>query len=186
MINNNRLNKSLHSETENIKSLSVERDLLLDNSMLCYTYNETKMEDFTIFDEFDKEQKLSDLLDKDYKICFRFSYLHCSSCIANMLKDLSTISKYIPKDRILLIGEYENKRNFLAFKESNRITLPLYFLDTKSDNDNILKSENMPYICLLNNTMRVENLLIPMKEIPIHSKRYYNTIIKRYFNNKKN
>lgn len=181
--NNMRLNKALHSEIEKIELLGLERDLLLDNSMLYYTYNATKLEDFIVFDEFDKVQKMSELLDDDYKIVVRFSYLDCASCISNMLSELNAISKDVPQERILLISEYDNKRSFLAFKESHKITFPIYFCDAKVEYDHILKSENMPYICLLNNTMQVDNLLVPIKEIPIHSKRYYNIMIKRYFSN---
>lgn len=180
---NYQLKKKIVLAKEKMELLGLERDLLLDNSMLQYSYNEASMKNIKIYSDTDEELMLTDLLEDDYKIVFKFSYLHCLSCVSSILNELDNMSKEIPKEKILILGEYENKRAFEAFKEGHKISLPIYYVNTNNDvGNNVLKKENMPYVCLLNKDLRIRHLLIPMKEIPIHIERYLKIMLKRYMN----
>lgn len=178
------MKKKIELAKESIELLGLERDLLLDNSMLQYSYNETKLSDIKIYNNDNESLMLSDLLEDDYKIVFKFSYLHCLSCVSSILDELNIMANEISKDKILVIGEYENKRAFEAFKKGHKIPFSIFYVN--NDCNNILKDENMPYVCLLNKKMEIKHLLIPMKEIPIHSKRYLKIMVRRSMMNSAN
>ncbi|ADV42754.1 hypothetical protein [Bacteroides helcogenes] len=180
-INYYKLKGILDSNKGVIEMVGMERDLLFDNIMLHYTYNETKLFDVEVVNEDDSQQKLSELFNDDYKLVFRFSYLHCSSCISSIFEELIKLSNDIPKDRFLIIGSYENKRAFLSFKKNHKISYPMYFVKEGTDKNKILEAENMPYFCLLNHDLVVQDLFIPLKEIPLYLKRYLKVIERKYF-----
>ena len=178
---NNQLRKIVSMKENQIASLAMDRNLLLDNFQMQYANNEYSLNDFSLSDTSDTKINLSELLDDNYKIIFRFSYLHCSSCVEFELKNVMKIAQRIPKDRIIIIAEYDNKRGFTAFIKAHNITLPIYFLNENEHANNILQNENIPYVCLMNKQMKIEHLFIPIKEVPIYSERYYHNIIQRYF-----
>lgn len=160
--------------------LNMELNLLLDNSMLQYIYNGLSMANFSVYDEYDNLLKLSDLLDENYKVVLKFSQYHCTSCVDYMLKEVDYITEKSPKDRIIIIGAYENKRIFRTLKKKYDINIPFYFLKIENDSDIILADENVPYICMLNSQMVIKDLLIPIKELPSHIQKYYSIILQKY------
>lgn len=178
---NNQLRKAVSVKVNQISSLGMDKDLLLNNMQMQYANNGNQLNDFSLTDTAGSKLKLSELLDNHYKIIFRFSYLHCSSCVKFELKNIIEIAQKIPKDKIIIIAEYDNKRGFNAFTKAHNVTLPIYFLNENEHADNILQDENIPYVCLMNKQMKIEHLFIPIKEIPIYSERYYHNIIQRYF-----
>ena len=90
--------------------------------------------------------------------------------------------KIVPKDKVLIIGSFENKRTYLSFVKGLNTEFETYFLNVREDYMNILVDENLPYIGLLNNEMFIRDLFIPIKEIPSCTQRYLNVIIDKYFN----
>ncbi|MBW9278953.1 hypothetical protein [Bacteroides fragilis] len=178
---NNHLRKLVSTKENQIGSLAMDKDLLLNNMQMQYANNGYQLNDFLLTNITGSTLKLSNLLDDHYKIIFRFSYLHCSSCVEFELKNIIEIAERIPKDRIIIIAEYDNKRGFSAFTKAHNITLPIYFLSENTHADNILQDENIPYVCLMDKKMKIEHLFIPIKEVPIYSERYYHHIIQRYF-----
>lgn len=57
----------------------------------------------------------------------------------------------------------------------------IYNLSSITKIKDVLKEENIPYCCLINNDMILKNLMIPMKEIPVYSRRYYEIVLNRFF-----
>ena len=178
---NNHLRKLVSTKENQIGSLAMDKDLLLNNMQMQYANNGYQLNDFLLTNITGSTLKLSNLLDDHYKIIFRFSYLHCSSCVEFELKNIIEIAERMPKDRIIIIAEYDNKRGFSAFTKAHNTTLPIYFLSENTHADNILQDENIPYVCLMDKKMKIEHLFIPIKEVPIYSERYYHHIIQRYF-----
>ena len=134
----------------------MDKDLLLNNMQMQYANNGYQLNDFLLTNITGSTLKLSNLLDDHYKIIFRFSYLHCSSCVEFELKNIIEIAERMPKDRIIIIAEYDNKRGFSAFTKAHNITLPIYFLSENTHADNILQDENIPYVCLMDKKMKIE------------------------------
>lgn len=178
---NEKVKEKIAQVTDTIELLGLERDLLLDNSMLCYSYNGKFIADFSVYSIEGDKIMFSELLGEEYKLMIKFSYLHCSSCINTIFDELSKMVEKIPKERVVIIGEYENKRTFEAFSKNKSIPYPIYWVDSREIRDDILKEENMPYSCLINKSMKVENILIPIKELPDHSARYYRIMFERFF-----
>lgn len=179
-VNQKNVRTNLDEAAEEINKLALERALLLDNSILCYTYNGTQLPDLKLYGERGESYKLSELLTAEYKLVVRFSYLHCSSCINDLFHGLSEMINKYSVDDVLLIGEYSNQRAFLAFK--NNFSLPYSVYWIPEGEEDVLRSENMPYACIMNEERIIQNLMIPMKEVPMHSERYYKIMYSRYFN----
>lgn len=178
-LNQKNVRAKLDEAAEKVETLSLERALLLDNSMLCYTYNGVQLPDFLLYDEHNNAFRLSQLLTNKYKLIVRFSYLHCSSCVDDLFRNLDKMIDKFPIDDVLIIAEYSNLRAFLAFKKSFSLPYPIYWV-AEGEAD-ILKDENMPYVCIMNEERIIRNIMIPMKEVPSHSDRYYNIMLDRYF-----
>lgn len=177
---NQQLRNRIATEISSMELLGMERDLLLDNYSLHYKYNEQKFHDVPLISENDELINLSDLLDTDYKIFFKFSYLHCSTCITSVLTELSHYQTELKYDNVIILASYDNKRSFLAFKQNNPIPFQMYFINEKEDTNAILVNENMPYIGIMNKDMVIRDLFIPMKELPSFMKRYIRQMRNKY------
>ena len=169
--------KDIETKTDEIRLLGLENSLLLEYSKLQYVYNEKYIFDTKLHDGMGNERNLSSLLDDEYKLLVKFSQYHCKSCVEHLLNEL----KIVPKDKVLIIGAFENKRTYLSFMKGLNTEFKTYFLNVKEDCMNILVDENLPYIGLLNNEMFIRDLFIPIKEIPSCTQRYLNVIVDKYF-----
>lgn len=178
---NEKVKEKINRVADTIDLLGLERDLLLDNSLLCYAYNGKCITDFSMYNIDGDKIMFSELLDDEYKLMIKFLYLHCSSCINTIFDGLNKMVEKFPKERVIIIGEYENKRTFEAFRKNRSIPYSIYWVNSSEIQDDILKEENMPYSCLINESMKIENILIPIKELPDHSARYYGIMFERFF-----
>lgn len=178
-INQKKVQEKLNIAAKEIETLALERALLLDNCMLCYTYNGVKLPDLVLYDEHSNAFRLSELLTSKYKLIIRVSYLHCSSCVDDLFQNLNAMINKFRTDDVLIIAEYSNLRAFLAFKNNFSLPYPLYWV--AEGEECVLSEENMPYACLMNEERVIRNIMIPIKEFPSHSDRYYNIMWNRYF-----
>lgn len=160
--------------------LMIENSILVDNSIQQIIYNRFSQKDFTIYDNENKSLLLSNLLSPEYKLVFKFSSLHCISCIESILKEIKKLDNHILKERLLIIGSFENKRAVESFKKKYNVEFPMYFI--KNNKEEISGIEDRPYIYLMNNKMTVDYLLYPVKETPILLQQYLKVICKQYLN----
>lgn len=146
--------------------------------MLYYTYNDKKIPNLLLYTIDGDSLHLSELLNDDYKLLIRFSQLNCSSCIDDIFEGLRQVVNKFPSNKVILIGTYDNQRVFQAFIKNYSLPYSIYYSRNSED---VLKEENIPYCCLINNDMILKNLMIPMKEIPVYSRRYYEIVLNRFF-----
>ena len=172
------IRKKLKNASTTIETLSLERALLLDNIMLHYTYNDKKIPNLLLYTIDGDSLHLSKLLNDDYKLLIRFSQLNCSSYIDDIFEGLRQVVNKFPSNKVILIGTYDNQRVFQAFIKNYSLPYSIYYSRNSED---VLKEENIPYCCLINNDMILKNLMIPMKEIPVYSRRYYEIVLNRFF-----
>lgn len=166
------------------KKSSMSTALILNNLSMAYKYDNTTVPNYTIEDCYGKTCRLSDLLyDKKYKLVFFFSYLHCETCIANVLEKLATKKEDISIHDIVVIGEFENKRAVKAYLNNHQIALNVYF-KTDGLHNEVLDEENMPFLCMMNKNLQLDHILIPIKEIPKQLDLYINCMTTRYLKNK--
>lgn len=166
------------AEQEGRKSMII--DLLTGNMKMHYTYNERHLSDFDVVTPEKQRIKLSSLLDDEYKVVFKYSSTNCSSCINSELEHIIKLSRHVPKNRIIVLGEFTNRRQFLASMKGHSIDFPVYQLETKAFGD-LLEKENVPFFFLINKELQVQDLFIPMKELPDFTDLYYQAILKKYF-----
>ena len=131
-----KLRDRLKKSSDAIELLAFERALLLDNAMLHFKYNDIQLPDLQLYTIEGDSLCLSDVLDDEYKLLIRFSYLHCSSCIHELFNGLSQIMEKFPSNRVLLIGTYQNQRTFDAFMTNYSLSYPIYWSNKK---ENILE-----------------------------------------------
>lgn len=181
IIKNFRLKQEITKIIEGISDSAIYYDLLRGNMSMYYSYNETPLADFIVKDRNKNEFKLSQLLDKEYKLIYKYSNTNCFSCIEIELQRIEEVAKRISKERILILAEYSNMREFTAFIEERKLDLPIYYIKKEDFKSLVLEKENVPFVCLLNKDLKISHLFIPIKEIPGHSKRYYSIIYKKFF-----
>ena len=70
---NNHLRKLVSTKENQIGSLAMDKDLLLNNMQMQYANNGYQLNDFLLTNITGSTLKLSNLLDDHYKIIFRFS-----------------------------------------------------------------------------------------------------------------
>ena len=174
------LENLIGEKQEENERLNMKVFLLQDYFMLQYSYSGNSMINCTVHDESGKSFELLDLLGSDYKIVVYFSQKHCDSCIKRIVESLNSLMNKVSLNKILVIGEFENKRNFHAFKKGHDFNFPMYLINEQNNPNSVLIDENLPFICILNNEMTIKDLFIPIKELPDYMMEYYRTIIEKY------
>lgn len=169
----------------NLKALyqgesEMQKGLLLGNMSMTYAYSNYRLPDFPLMDRTGKKVFFSHLMEKEKKLVFRISSNNCSSCIDFTVGYLKSILKIIPQDKIVVIVEGNGKRDLKAFANSLHLELPLYYI-VENTFQGFLEKENLPFFFMSSSELRVEDLFIPIKEIPEHTEYYFRTISKKYF-----
>ena len=182
--------QSLESELESMKdehgNSSMARALLLDNLSLMYDNDNITLPEFVVEDVNGNKLNVKSLFHENrYKLVFFFSYLHCETCISSSLNSIAKATQKITPDNVIIIGEFPNKRAMQAYLFGHSFELPMYF---KNDSVNlgVLEEENMPFLCMMKKDMRINHMLIPIKEIPNQLNRYLESMKGRYFLKDKN
>ncbi len=92
-------------------------------------------------------------------LVFRYSVLHCSSCVYENIQVLDSIYKS-GIEGIIVIAHYDNLRNLLIDYKRNNYSLPIYILS-----ENRLSSEldnlKVPQFILLDSELLINRVFIP-------------------------
>lgn len=155
-----------------------KKDLLLGNMRMSYTYSNRILSDFHLKDLDGNETNFSSLLGENKKICFKFSPQNCSSCIDFGMTYLKSILNVIPSDRVIVLASDGSKRELKTLMKAQEMTLPVYCV-TSDVFDGFL--ENVPFFFVIDRQLCMEELFIPIKEIPEHSDAYFKIISMKYF-----
>ena len=173
--------KSTHDDLKKESRLYMQREnILLYNGLLQFVYNSSEVADCVLSDADGNQYMLSELVDTKPKLIIRISSLHCSSCVAHLLDELKKKIDLILEGRVLMIGAFENKRVFQAFKKTNGINVPFYYVNVYNEQENALGKENLPCLYLLDERMKIENLFIPIKELPDYTGKYFDIMTSRF------
>lgn len=157
-------------------------ELLMDNIKMYYRYENKMINDFDILNIKGEKMRFSSLLDESYRIIFKFSSKNCSSCIDAELKVIMKIADQIDPEKIIILSDGQGMRQLVAFIRERNLKIPIYRISQGSE-ISILEQENVPFVCLMNESLRTELLFIPIKELNGFSEQYYyNTIIPRFIN----
>lgn len=111
-------------------------------------------------------------------IC-RFAEANCESCVNYSINTLLECQDWIGKENILFLGAYRNNKIFNKQKSLYGIS----DFSVLNCRDLSLPAENLgyPYYIILDSTLRVLNVFVPSKRIPLFDREYLKLIGKRYF-----
>lgn len=167
----------LIEQNEEVRQIN---SLLYGNMKLHYIYAERTLQDMILWDKSLNKVTLSDLVDDNEKLVFKFSPSNCSSCIQSSFAALKKIANIISDNQIIIIADKANRREIQALSNSMHLRYPIYLVDEKEFND-ILREENIPFTFVIGRDLIMKDLFIPMKELPEFSDMYYRVIWKKYF-----
>ena len=154
--------------------------LLFGNMRMHYTYADRQLEDIVLTNKSKEEIWLSDLLKEGDALVFKFSSSNCSTCIQSGFTDLKQIAKNIPQERLIVLADKSNKREIQALSNSMNLVYPIYLVNDTAFSY-ILRDENVPFVFVIGEDLRMKDLFIPMKELPDYSDTYYRIVWKKYF-----
>lgn len=137
-----------------------------------YTGNPLKS-DLTITDFNSSEYSLKNIVQFHNKLVFRYSYISCNVCIDTIMKIVNEYSKYVGNDKIIILSQYANKRDYKNFVRINNVKQPIYHLQ-----DSLCRADELglPYFFVINDNMVTNNFFLPRKEYPQMIKTYLESI----------
>ncbi len=158
--------------------------LLLGNIQMHYTYSECQLPDIILIDKLKNEITLSSIIADKRKLALKFSPQNCYSCIEFAMSCLEELALSKPniKERLLIIISDASYREYQAISNSLQSDIPIY-LSNDSAFSTILKEENIPFIFVMNERLCMDDLFIPIKEMPNYSDLYFHIIETKYFRN---
>ena len=136
-------------------------------------------EGLQVFDlDLGNKQYLKDIVGGG-RLVIRFSELNCQDCVNSMAE---MIRKFfdVKKDRILILGSYQSNRTFQLYL--NKLGLENYEAYNIAEGalNDYIDHDNVPYAFLLNNDMRIDNLLIPDFRLAKVTQDYFEIIANRF------
>lgn len=146
--------------------------------------NNTALDDLILINEVKDTLTISSLL-TNKKLVYRFSALHCDSCIINEFENLKKhiINNGLKYQDVIVICYYQNPRNLFTFKRINKLKdFEIYNLL----NDSIeLEAENLsvPYFFVLDSTLKISQSFIPQKHLNQKTNDYLVVALKSLKNN---
>lgn len=174
-----------NGNSENVEALyqgryEMERNLLLGNISLAYSYSNSALPNFSLTKRDGAVIPFSDLMDGGKKMVLKISSNNCSSCIEFCVDYLRTILKVVPSDRIVVVMGGNSKRELLAFTESLGLDVPICYVSGDVF-QGVLVEENLPFFFISDSSLVMEDLFVPIKEIPDHAENYFSTICRKHF-----
>lgn len=144
-----------------------ELDLIIDE----YTdienrTNDKVLKDFSIISEKKDTLLLSGLLSHP-KLIYRFSELHCDSCIIHEFENLrrKIVKEELDQNNIIILCYYEDPRNLNIFKRINKLqNFEIFNLMNNNIGDLVIDSMGVPYFFVIDNELKIDNTFIPLKE----------------------
>jgi len=174
IVNINKLESEIKKCKHSNDKSELENTLLFNTMTLCYEIEGRTIPDMVLKNKENKEAKLSELLNThEYKLVLFFSFFNCESCVTHAMHQIDKISKDLDNDKVIIIAQFENKRQFMSYLNAKKINnLSVFYYDKTDSTFDI----EQPFICLINKNMKTENFFIPIKEIPELSSAYLNAI----------
>ena len=133
----------------------------------------------TIIGEKDSIIYLKDVV-YDNSIILRYSELHCNTCVNAMIEKLTQYSNYIGSKNIVLLLTSATPNYIRQLKKLKKNKFSVYNLTQNLEN--LFNDVEFPYFFIIEkSTMRINSAFIPQKEYPELIDKYFENIIKEYF-----
>jgi hypothetical protein len=123
---------------------------------------------------------LKSLLSDRLTLIFRYNENDCSACVEEALKPLMEFSTKMGIRNILIITSSHNVRTMNIFIRQHAPGIHVF--NSNEDINLPVEKWDTPYFFLIDNSLRVKLVFIPVKEIQNYTWEYLNIIYQRYFN----
>jgi len=122
---------------------------------------------------------LSDIIDSD-KLIFRYSELHCNTCIDAQIDALKANIDLFNKNDVIILTKSTNRQYITQFKKFNKIEFPIYELTDSLEV--IIPDIDLPYYFIIEKkTTRINSAFVPHKEISDITEKYLNLVKEKYW-----
>lgn len=162
---------------------ALSENLNFENKFDEISYNLVRSEKFmkniNLIDLNGNKYSLKEAIGNSPKFIIKFSDSQCSWCMKHIKKYLSIYKKYIDDNDVIFIGDFRSRHDFTVFARLNDINKNLY--KTLNINDFGLESIDtlkIPYIITSDNDLKVQNVFIPLKEIPKRTNDFFKLKVK--------
>ncbi len=127
----------------------------------------------TLLDRNDTIYTLSDFMNEERKLVFRYSFIHCNACVDTLMKLVNKFSDEVGDDKVVILAQYANIRDYKNFVRINNIKHSIYQLQ-----DSLCKADELsiPYLFVLEDNMTISNFFLPRKEYPKITEQYLESI----------
>lgn len=149
------------------------------NKLAQLSINESKKKNLTIYDENRKPYLLKDLVGDNPKLILKFSDTQCSHCIEHALKYIEMYKKEIGINNIILIGNFTDENSYSIFVRFHPIIHSKIYQIDKDALDLSVDNLNQPYLIFVNTSLRIQEIFVPLKEIPERTNHFFKKVVKK-------
>jgi hypothetical protein len=129
----------------------------------------------------DGQELLQEIISHKKLVAF-ISEAHCNTCVDYLLYYLTAISKKIGKENILIFGQYQNNRDFLARLYISELKdIEAYMVAIESQDIPVV-DYNIPFFFVTDSTLKIINLFVVDKSLDKMTIDYFNSIVKHFAN----
>lgn len=107
--------------------------------------------------------RLADLPGPSAQLIFRYSEVHCNSCIDLVVQKLNALYR-AGFTRMAIIASYNEYRHLSSFVRANQLEMPVYLME-QEDATGIFDTEIPPYLFVLDESRRIIHPFVPIKEM---------------------
>lgn len=161
-----KVDKAVVNKTENEDAkTNVIKAQLWDNYVHLIKDEGRQISDsITVRDTADVKYSIKQLLNRKYKLIFRYSLLDCEVCVDTVMKKMDLYSKRHGLKDILVLTDAFNQRDFYIRATYYKYPFPLYNLNRVNLGMSI-EDKDFPYLFVLTPELRVIKVFIPAKEL---------------------
>ncbi|MFV0420292.1 MAG: hypothetical protein ACK5KT_16400 [Dysgonomonas sp.] len=180
--NNNQklINEQLQEISEDLISEKISLTVHKINREYELLFNGRELSDkLALLDDKNQAVLLKDIVEKK-KLIFRYSELHCNTCIDTEISNLKQLADSIGNENIIVFVTPVNQKYIIQFKKLNNIKFAIYKLS--EDMEAQIPDIGLPYYFVLeSDNFRLNASFVPQKEISELTNRYFNDIRSKYF-----
>lgn len=169
----------LQTSNDSIKLFETQNDDLLQSISLMFDYQYGSIDKNIFFlDENNNKISIKQVIRERPMLVFKYSTLSCNVCINEQISLLKKTSKEIGSENILILADYNSPRDLSRFLRMNQIDFRVL---NQGGIELTTIDKRMPYYFILDVSLSLKNLYIPIQGDTSLTQHYFNKISERYF-----
>lgn len=158
----------------NQKPVPIDFSLAFHNLYLQVITNDFIIKNISVLSQ-DGEMTFKEILSNKPSLIVYFSENNCRQCVDSVLSYVFTLKNAIEKNRVIGIANYLDMRELMLFRDYYKIPFEVYCtIDNSIEKELVI--ENVPFLFVVDSTLRTRSLFIPDKSHPKYTKTYIEAI----------